>query len=379
MDFMTKVLAALGGAIAVGAAGWLIARTQKTRWFASLRARAGPKGAKFFRDWGAFLGLALGLSVMAAYLYIENQPDHEAAADARNRFAAMSLPVALAYCLALPNEVRYEAPLAFAWQPQALDWYVLEGADNAAMRHYTCDGVDVTKGKRYARVMLKRVALDGTRLRAGMEQNLFDRYAVFSDTDVRALEVAEDPQTGKIVERRWLASGSAQLSDALAKELPVLLDHVPAGLAVVPYPQRTPQVPSDWSEQADAVFVLLGKHVQPGQRIGQLYFAQKEIRITVVGPVSVPGQPPASFGVLSFDAYGVADQEAWAPTLVDSNTCRQGRTLSELKALWAQAPRPQNMLYAWFDCDPTQAHGNLGAWYLRDVRTRKEQLPPGRH
>jgi hypothetical protein len=354
-------------------------RTQRTRWFASLRAHAGTKGARFFRGWGAFLGMASGLGAMAAYFYIENQPDHEATALARSRFAEMRLPLAVAHCLALPNEVRYEAPLAFAWQPQFLDWYVLEGADNAAMRHYTCDGVNVTKGKRYARVMLKRVALDGTRPRAGMEQNLFDHYASFSDIDVRALEVAEDPQTRKVVERRWLASGNAQLSDALANELPVLLDQVPAGLAVVPYPQRTPQVPTDWSEQTDAVFVLLGKHVQPGQRIGQLYVAQKEVQVTVVGPVAIAEQSPAPFGVLNFDAFGVADQQAWAPTLPDSNTCRQGRTLSELKALWAQAPRPQNMLYAWFDCDPTQPHGNLGEWYLRDARTRKEQLPPGRH
>ncbi len=352
---------------------------QKARWFAGLCAHAGKKGVKLSRSWRDFVGIPLTLAAMAAYLYFENQPDPEAIAQARSRFAAMPLPKAVAHCLALPNDVRSQAPLAFAWQPQTLDWYVLEGADNAAMRHYACDGVNITKGKRYARVMLKRVALDGTRPSAGMEQNLFDRYAGFSEVDVQALEVTEDPQTRSVVERRWLASGKAQLSDALANELPVLLGHVPAGLVVAPYPLLTPQVPSDWNEQPDAVFALLGQYVQPGQRIGQLYFAQEEIRITVLGPVGAAAQPAAPFAELRFDAYGVADQDAWVPTLPEPNTCLQGRSLSELKALLALASRPQNMLYAWFDCDPTRAHGNVGEWYLRDARTRKEQLPRGRH
>ncbi len=375
---MIKVIAALLLAFAVGAVGWLFKDVHKT-WVAWVRVHAGNRGVKFFQNWGPLLGVTVGLGALGAYLYIENRPDHEAMAQARSRFASMSLAQAVAHCLELPNEVRYHAPLAFAWQPQTLDWYVLEGADNAAMRHYSCDGVSVTTGKRYARLMLKRVALDGTKLSAGMEQNLFERYAGFSDANVQALEATEDPQTRRLVERRWLASGPVQLSDALANELPVLLDQVPAGLAVAAYPPRTPQVPTDWPEQPEAVFALLEKRVQPGQRIGQLYFEQNKIQVTVVGPVEVAAQPPAPFGVLNFDAYGVADQPTWAPTLPGGNTCQQGRTLSELKALFAQSPRPPNPVYAWFDCDPTKAHGNLGEWYLRDARTRKEQLPPGRH
>lgn len=379
MDFMTKVVGALGLAVFAGAAMWLLDCARKTPWLVKLGRRAGKQGVKRARDWGPLAGIVLGLSAMATYLYIETQPDHKALAQARSSFAAMPLPQALAHCLALPNEVRYQAPLAFAWQPQALDWYVLEGADNAAMRHYACDGVEITKGQRYVRLMFKRAAPVGAKPSAGMEQNLFDRYAAFSATDVRALEVTEDPQTRGLVERRWLASGIAQLSDGLARELPVLLHQVPVGLAVAPYPQRTRQLPMDWSEHPDAVFALLAQHVQPGQRIGQLYFSRQEIQVTVVGPVEVAAQPPAPFAVLNFDAYGVADQDAWAPTLPGSNTCEQGRTLSELRALLAQAPRPQNMLYAWFDCDPAKAHGNVGEWYLRDTRTRKQHLPQGRH
>lgn len=374
MDLLIKVLAALLLAIAVGVASWLFRDTYQT-WAAWLKVHAGKKGIKFLGNWGPLIGITLVLSTIGVYRSVEKQTYHDgleqARKQARSSFTSMPLPQAVAHCLALPNEVRYQAPLAFAWQPQALDWYVLEGADNASMRHYSCDGVSVKTGKRYERVMLKRVALDGTKLSAGMEQNLFDQYAGFSDADVRALEVTEDPQTRRVVERRWLASGDAKLSvpqfsDALANELPVLLVDVPNGWATAPYPQRTRRVPGDWAEQPEAVFALLEKHVQPGQRIGQLYFAEDQIQVTVVGPVEVVAQPPALFGMLNFDAYGVADQDTWAPALPRSNTCQQGRSLSELKALFAQAPRPHVVMRdAWFDCDPTQAHGNVGAWYLR--------------
>ncbi len=375
MDFLNKVVAALLLAIAAGAVSWFFS-TQKTR----LKRHVGSKHIKLLENWGPLIGITVGLSAAGTYLYFENKPDTTWQTQARSDFARLTLPQAILKCREWPNsEVRYQAPLAFAWQPQALDWYVLEAADNAAMRHYSCDGTGITTGKRYERAMLKRAPLTNGRPSAALEQNLFDVYTSFSDAGVRALEVAEDPQTGQRVERRWLDSGAVQLSDEQAQMLPVLLDKVPVDFAVGPYPQRTAQDPINWSKRPDAAFALLDKYVQPGQRIGQLYIAQKQIQATVVGPVEVAAQPAAPFGVLNFDAYGVADQAAWVPTLAGVNTCQQGLALNELKALLAQEPKPINLLYAWFDCDRTQAHGDVGAWYLRDARTRQEHLPAGRH
>jgi hypothetical protein len=378
MDFLTKVLAAIVMSLIVAGVAWLLRQGTKTQWLAAWKSRMGAKRMRLLRNWGPLFGLALSIAAIATYAYIQNRPDYKELVQARSGFAAMNLPQAIAHCLALPNPVRYDAPRAFAWQPGVLDWYVLEGADSASMRHYACDGASVRTGERYERVLLKRVASEGVRLGAAMEQNLFEAYAGFSEANVQALEVAEDPQTRTALERRWLASGGAQLSSPIVNELPILLGVVPASLATSSFPDRTLRVSKDWSERPDAVFALLDKHVQAAQQVAELYFDQEKIQITVVGTIDASAQPTTAFGRLNFDAYGIADHSAWAPVAAERATCKRGRSFSEVKALFAQQPKLDRMLYAWFDCDPNKEHNDIGDWYFRDVRTRKEFLPPGR-
>lgn len=375
MDFLIKVFGSLLRAIVESVGSWLFGNQT-----ARVKRHLSPKHIKFLKNWGPLIGLAAGLSAMGTYIYFENKPDTAWQAQARMDFASLSLPQAISKCRDWPNnELRYRAPLALAWQAGVLDWYLLEAANNSAMRRYSCDGTGITAGKRYERVLLKRAPLHDAKYPAALEQNLFDVYATFSDSGVLALEVAEDPQTGKPVERRWLASGQVQMSNEQARLLPVLLGNVPPGLAAEPYPQLTAQERADWVAQHTAAFALLSKHVPANQHIAELYIEQKTITVMVVAPVGVPAQAPAAFGELKFDAYGVASHDTWQPTPPKGNTCQRGRSLSEIQTLLAQESKPQTMAYAWFDCDPRKAHNNVGDWYLRDARTHKGSLPPGRH
>ena len=373
MDLPAKVVGAVGLALAVAGLLWLFEKGKRTRWFAALMSRTGPQQIKFIRNWGPLSGIVLLLGALVAYFYAENQPGARGLEEARIGFAGKTLAQAIDYCRSLPNFPRYDAPLVIAWQSQALHWYLLEGADNASMRHHSCDGSGgLAQGERYERVMLKRVPMDGRRpSRAMPKEILFDRYAQAPDAGLAALEAALDPVTGALVERRWLASGSVQTSGGHARDLPALLTHAPAGLASATYPQRTLRVPTDWTQTPQAVFALLEKHVLPTQRIAMLHFRQKDIQVTVAGPIEVDDQPAAAFGKLNFDSHGVADEVAWAPALAVESACTLGRSLGEVKALlFAQQPGPK-LTIASFGCGQKKPGGQtLGEWRLRDYDQR---------
>jgi hypothetical protein len=281
---------------------------------------AETRRARFTKNWGPLLCITLMLGAMGTYIYFHSKPDQGALAQARSEFSRLTLPQAILRCFAMSNEISFNPPVAIAWQPQALDLYVLEGNANSQMRHYSCDGTGtLTRGERYERVMLGRVPLrDGKLSRALPPKNLLDDYAQFSDNNVLALQAALDPATGALVERRWLIGGGVQSAGADGRDFAIVLHqpriemvtaiagaitealYVPRKLIVRPYWNRNPQ----------AVFALLEEKILPTQRIAQLQFHQDGIQVTLVGPVEISDQPPAKFASLSFDAYGFADPDA---------------------------------------------------------------------
>jgi len=335
--------------------------------------------------WHTLLAIALILGALALYLYRESQQETARYEQQQNQFASKTLAQAIAHCRALWLTTHSElAPVAFAWQAQRLDWYVLEGADNTSMRHFWCDGTGLSEGQRYAQVLLKQATPKGSKpsaLRPG--QSLVDRYTDFSDVGVVALEAAIDPSTGAVVERRWTGAGAAHLSGKQAETLAVLFGTVtvPGGLATGPYPPRgaptgrvgATSAPSQWLQRPDAAFALLEKHVLSHQKIAELHLNTGEIRVTVVGPVEVVGQPTADFGALTFDEYAVADSDTFRPTTAVQSTCQRGRSLSDVKALFFAAAPDSNLLSASFNCAPKNGSGALGGWYLEKPSQRSNK------
>lgn len=340
----------------------------------SISFDANGRPYRLIRNWGPLHGITLLLGSTGTYLYFENQPDHKGLATARSEFARLTLPQAIAHCFAISNEISYTPTVAFAWQPQALDLYVLEGNSNAQMRHYSCDGTGgLVKGERYERVMLPRVPRQNSEpIRAAPQRNLLQHYAEFSDATVVALQAALDPATGAVVERRWLLGGGMQSVGEDGSDFPVVLRRPSPGLATAQYAANKVVVRPYWDRDPQAVFALLEKSILPNQRIAQLRFNQDGIQVTLVGPIEVIGQPPANFASMSFDAYGIANQDAWTSAPPQAGTCTQGRSLREVRELLVeQQPSAQKLVYASFGCNLKKSPSPLGEWTLRNSDERR--------
>ena len=334
------------------------------------------------KRWGPLLGITLMLGAMGTYFYVKSKPDHAALAQARGEFSRLTLPQAIASCFARSNEISFNPPVAIAWQPQALDLYVLEGNANGQMRHYSCDGTGtLTRGERYERVMLGRIpSQDGKLSRALPPKNLLDDYAQFSDSNVLALQAALDPATGALVERRWLIGGGMQSTGPDGRDFPIVLHQPPVELAATVasaiaearYVPRKVIVRPYWNRNPQAVFALLEEKILSAQRIAQLRFNQDGIQVTLVGPVEISDQPPAKFASMSFDAYGIADSDGWTPVASNAATCTQGRTLREAREmLFDKQPSAQKLVHASFGCDAKKDPSPSGDWTLRNSDQRR--------
>ena len=348
----------------------------------SISFDAKTRRIRFIKNWGPLLGISLMLGAMGTYFYVENKPDHGALAQARSAFSRLTLPQAIASCFAMSNEISYNPPVAIAWQPQALDLYVLEGNANSQMRHYSCDGTGtLTRGERYERVMLGRAPLrDGKLSRALPPKNLLDHYAQFSDSNVLALQAALDPATGALVERRWLIGGGMQSTGTDGRDFAIVLHQPPVEMAAASasaiaealYAPRKVIVRPYWNRNPQAVFALLEEKILPTQRIVQLQFNQDGVQVTLVGPVEISDQPPAKFAKMNFDAYGIADADAWTPVVPNAATCTQGRNLREVQALLlAKQPSATKLVYAAFGCKADNEANTLGDWTLRNSDQRR--------
>ena len=152
----------------------------------------------------------------------------------------------------------------------------------------------------------------------------------------------------------------------------VVLRQPAKGLDIAPYAASKVIARPDWSRDPQAVFALLEKRILSSQRVAQLRFQQDGITVTLVGPIEVVGQPPANFASMSFDAYGIADQDAWTPAAPTATTCAQGRSLREVRdLLFEQQPSAQKLVVAAFGCDPKKGPSALGDWTLRNSDQRR--------
>lgn len=159
-----------------------------------------------------------------------------------------------------------QAPLAFAWHRDGMDWYAMDGADTASMRHFYCNGSGVEHGARYPRAFASRLPTKSTltKLRTVMfDINLFDYFASLPNQDWQALEAAQDPADsvkGALLQRRWLGDGSVEVIQPGATAFPRLISAAPSLANNATYQALTPMVPltaTNWLKNPDAVFVLL--------------------------------------------------------------------------------------------------------------------------
>ncbi len=327
--------------------------------------------------------LLLALAGTGAWLWWQQQAEQQQVDDhvqtEVSRFRQLPLAQAVAHCHALWLQNHWDqAPLALAWQPGRLDWYVLDGTDMASMRHFSCTGAGFERGARFARILRERdPAPSGESRNLLRDLNLFAHYAQRpADTSTVALEAAQDPQDPQgqtPIERRWAADGRGTTSGAAAADFALLFSQRPAALASAPHEALARLTPTNWLKQPQAVFALLGDHVPPDARIARLSFGSDSISLTIRGRIpNLDGKPPAAYGDASFDEYGVRDADWWYPRDDPTYGCSVGHTLAELRAMFLQhrSAADPDLLSADYGCRGRDAAPTHGAWTLRLPRRR---------
>ncbi len=321
------------------------------------------------------LAAAGGFAFWLDYVKDEEPAEPEVAKPGFN-LTQMTMAQAMTQCRALWVANRYDqAPLAIAWHKGGLDFYVLDGVDAKSMRHYSCDGNQVTKGARYERVMGRHVPAPTGEPRSTLgDRNLFAYYSTLPDPGLRALEATEHPVTRALIERHWTDAGSVKFDWREPKDFPILFRQPPADVAIAQYlalPQLT--TATNWLKQPDRVFALLEKQLPPNARIAELDFDDKSIKVQINGPIkNFDNKPPADLGDATFDEYGVRDFDWWYPREQMGTSCMPGHSVKEVAAMFAASPnatRP-DMHSASFSCRGTGKLTGQGNWTLRVPRRR---------
>jgi hypothetical protein len=327
----------------------------------------------------ALMALGVGLhfwySTQEDAMHAEAQQQQEASkkAQAQRDFQTMSLAQAIAQCRTVWPGMENTIPLALAWHSLALEWYTLSGVDTQSMRHFSCDGAQVSVGRRYRRVLRERVpASTGEPRNILRDINLFDRYTALSNPGVIRVETAVDPLdpvNGGVFERLWMSSGAVHQQRADTAVLPALFAARPAGVPAGDVPALEP-LPNanNWLLKPAEALAVVRKHMPPETRISEIDIRAGTIKVTIIGPVkNFENKPPAPFGDATFDEYGIRDASWWYPR--ESGSCTTGRPLEQLAGLLAQAPNLNNpaVWNVWFGCSRDQA----GDWVLRVPRRRR--------
>jgi hypothetical protein len=187
-----------------------------------------------------------------------------------------------------------------------------------------------------------------------------------------AVELLVHPHTNQALVRRWrgLEGGATpEVEPAEAPPFPLLLTGQELPLAKgIELPRLRELERWRWIEQSEQAFARIAEVLPEGAGISELTLSADKIEITIAAPTpAFDGKPPAPFGSLDLDEYGVAEQSWWYPYEVAGFGCVEGRPLSELRAELAQAlarfagGKPRQ---AWYSCSPAYSDGRRGVWHV---------------
>jgi hypothetical protein len=344
--------------------------------------------------WLARLGpLALGLLAIAFATFQERNETarrtrEEAAAGAARRaerrpvFARSVFGTVLDLCRAdWRDELSlYHEPSALAWTRRGLDGYFLEGDDLRSWRHVSCDEEGVRRGRRVVHPFLASLVeatAEAANLSAVPEEEAWSlalaRLSTAPEEPLElAIEVVRHPFSGEVLVRRWRGVEGVRpsLEPAGTPPFPLLVAEpaFPFAPGAQPPPLR-PLARHDWLAETDAAFAVVEKALPAGARIVELTIQQDAIDVSVESPTpAFDDDPPAPYGDLGFDEYGIADSSWWYPRTDPGFGCRTGKLLAEVRAAYDAARRrtPGTVYRAWYSCSPAYSDGSRGAWHLVD-------------
>jgi hypothetical protein len=277
----------------------------------------------------------------------------------------------------------HHQPSALAWTRRGLDGYFVAGTHLRSLRQLRCDERGVRRGPRVAHPLLAESA-EATP-EAGLDPDsdggaawhlALGRLAEASrDADELGVELIGHPLTGAVLMRRWRgAEGGAtpQLEPPDAPPFALLI--ADAGFPFAPGaapPALQPLTRSNWLAQPEAAFDVVARALPRGARVAELTLDADAITLSIEHPTpAFDGNPPAPYGDLEFDEYGVAERDWFYPRTDPGFGCRQGIPLAELRERYFVATRSVygTLHRAWYSCSPAYSNGRRGTWHLVDDR-----------
>lgn len=273
----------------------------------------------------------------------------------------------------------YTRPQALAWSREGLTAYLVAGVDAGSWRQLLCDENGVRRGPRVVRPLVELVpaeveAVDeaDAELPPGMVVGMERLAAIPLVGGELAGEVVVHPATGVPLVRRWrgLEGGARAELDLAAPDFPLLLPSpgfVFAPDVAVPAPLRA-LAPRRFAEQSQEAFAILERELPAGAKISELRLDDEGIEVTIEAAIpGLDGAPPAAYGDLEWDEYGVADRDWWYPRESPSFGCPGGAPLEQVRTELATAKagfHASGVLTAWYSCSPAWSDGRRGHWHL---------------
>ena len=333
----------------------------------------GPSMPKSPNKTALIFTLAVVLGGLAYWL--DNVKDETEVQQVRLDLTHMTMPQAITHCRSLWTAGHYDqAPLAISWHKDGLDWYVLEGLDETTMRHFGCNGGEVTRGARYERVMGRHVPAPASAPQNVVDRNLFSHYAALPDPGLLAFEATEHPATRELIERRWPKVGAAQSGWPEAKDFPILFRQQPEGVTLEPTSLLKALPATVWIKEPARVFSLLAQELPPDAHIAELTFGDRSITVYIKGTFTNEAEKTsAPFGEATFDEYGIRAYSWWYPRQQTGSSCAPGHTLKEVAAQFATTPNADHpqLWGAYFRCRSSKgALMEMGSWTMRVPRRR---------
>jgi hypothetical protein len=272
--------------------------------------------------------------------------------------------------------VSYQ-PQALAWTRRGLDGYFLEGIDTGSWRQLRCTADGFDRGPRVAAPLRETLPAESP---VGSATDEEDRWrlalaqlgAAPLGGEELAVELLLDPLTGAVLIRRWRgleggARPTLEPADAPNLELLIAAPEFPLAAGAAPPKLRT--LPRHrWAREADAAFAVIEKALPAGAGVVEIHLTDDAIELSVESPTpAFEGNPPARYGDLDFDEYGIAESSWWYPRTDPGFGCPTGQALATVRAEFSVARdriAPGAVLQAWYSCSPAYSDGRRGVWNL---------------
>lgn len=355
------------------------------------RALKPPTGPGWLRRQlpSAVLVIVVAAAAAAAFLRIrhfdrlaaEQEARYEASrvAERRQALERFTLAEALRFCREGWREQLsfYQEPVAVAWSPGRVDGYFTAGRDDHSLRQARCDANGVELGPRVAHPLHAFLPAESPPESEARDADeawglAMARVPERLGPDDLAYEVVRHPITGEAFARRWRkgAEGAVASTDPPgAPGFPLLSADPRFTPAARPPLGALEVVPRfDWIAQPDAAFAVIARSLPRGALVSEIRLDPDRIEVQVAHPTKAfDGKPPAPFGDMEWDEYGVADRDWWYPREIAGFGCATGRPLAELHADFVSTWSRRGSLplaNAWYSCSPAYSNGRAGTWHL---------------